>query len=144
MRGGSGDGPCRPRGHSADRQLGAAQQSKAEWPPEFVYVFITCKYRKSYIWIINFWSSYLTSLNFWIAILSPKSYYITLKTVSLFPSIVLITDFMFSALSTVSGTLLFTIGDVHSITRFFGPTFGGDPVFYQHVFCSLDIQIFTD
>jgi cytochrome c oxidase subunit 1 len=34
----------------------------------------------------------------------------------------------------LSGTLLLILGDLHSNTLFFDPIFGGDPIFYQHLF----------
>jgi len=37
-------------------------------------------------------------------------------------------------LPVLSGALLMVIADLHSNTLFFDPVFGGDPVFYQHLF----------
>ena len=34
----------------------------------------------------------------------------------------------------LSGTLILILGDLHSNTLFFDPIFGGDPIFYQHLF----------
>ena len=80
-------------------------------------------------------SSCLTSLNFWTTILNLRSYYLILKTIPLFPFSFLITAFMLLlALPILSGTLLLMLGDLHSNTLFFDPIFGGDPIFYQHLF----------
>ena len=80
-------------------------------------------------------SSCLTSLNFWITILNLRSYYLTLKTIPLFPWAFLITAFMLLlTLPILSGTLILILGDLHSNTLFFDPIFGGDPIFYQHLF----------
>ena len=80
-------------------------------------------------------SSCLTSLNFWITILNLRLYYLTLKTIPLFPWAFLITAFMLLlTLPILSGTLLLILGDLHSNTLFFDPIFGGDPIFYQHLF----------
>merc|ERR1712054_332578 len=84
-------------------------------------------------------SSVLTSVNFWITILNLRSYCLTLKTMPLFPWALLITAgmllFTLPVFSQgVSGALLMVIADLHSNTLFFDPIFGGDPVFYQHLF----------
>merc|ERR1712093_865927 len=80
-------------------------------------------------------SSCLTSLNFWTTILNLRSYYLTLKTMPLFPWAILITGGMLLlTLPVLSGALLMVIADLHSNTLFFDPVFGGDPVFYQHLF----------
>merc|ERR1711861_95821 len=68
-------------------------------------------------------SSCLTSVNFWVTILNLRSYCLTLKTMPLFPWALFL-----------SGALLMVIADLHSNTLFFDPVFGGDPVFYQHLF----------
>ena len=34
----------------------------------------------------------------------------------------------------LSGTLLLILGDLHSDTLLLDPIFGGDPIFYQHLF----------
>merc|ERR1712084_215469 len=80
-------------------------------------------------------SSCLTSLNFWTTILNLRSYYLTLKTMPLFPWALLITAAMLLlTLPVLSGALLMVLADLHSNTLFFDPVFGGDPVFYQHLF----------
>merc|ERR1712093_786165 len=80
-------------------------------------------------------SSVLTSANFWVTILNLRSYCLTLKTMPLFPWALLITAAMLLfTLPVLSGALLMVIADLHSNTLFFDPVFGGDPVFYQHLF----------
>merc|ERR1712087_185213 len=80
-------------------------------------------------------SSSLTSVNFWITILNLRSFSFTLKTMPLFPWALLITAAMLLlTLPVLSGALLMVLADLHSNTLFFDPIFGGDPVFYQHLF----------
>merc|ERR1712144_25782 len=80
-------------------------------------------------------SSCLTSINFFITILNLRSYCLTLKTMPLFPWSLLITGGMLLlTLPILSGALLMVLADLHSNSLFFDPVFGGDPVFYQHLF----------
>ncbi len=80
-------------------------------------------------------SSCLTSLNFWITILNLRSYYLTLKTMPLFPwSLFITASMLLLTLPILSGSLLLILSDLHSNTLFFDPIFGGDPIFYQHLF----------
>merc|ERR1711870_140381 len=80
-------------------------------------------------------SSCLTSLNFWVTILNLRSYCLTLKTMPLSPWALLITAAMLLlTLPILSGALLMVMADLHSNTLLFDPVFGGDPVFYQHLF----------
>ena len=80
-------------------------------------------------------SSCLTSLNFLITILNLRSYYLTLKTMPLFPWALLITaGMLLLTLPILSGGLLMVLSDLQSNTLFFDPIFGGDPIFYQHLF----------
>merc|ERR1712232_696642 len=80
-------------------------------------------------------SSSLTSLNFWTTILNLRSYCLTLKTMPLFPWALLITaGMLLLTLPILSGGLLMVLADLHSNTLFFDPIFGGDPIFYQHLF----------
>merc|ERR1712054_13174 len=79
-------------------------------------------------------SSCLTSLNFWVTILNLRSYCLTLKTMPLFPWALLITAAMLLLTLPVLSGALMVIADLHSNTLFFDPVFGGDPVFYQHLF----------
>merc|ERR1711976_212919 len=80
-------------------------------------------------------SSCLTSINFFITILNLRSYYLTLKTMPLFPWSLLITAAMLLlTLPILSGALLMVLADLHSNSLFFDPIFGGDPIFYQHLF----------
>merc|ERR1711934_799550 len=80
-------------------------------------------------------SSCLTSLNFYVTILNLRSYSLTLKTLPLFPWSLLITAAMLLlVLPVLSGALLMVFADLHANTLFFDPIFGGDPIFYQHLF----------
>merc|ERR1712093_868025 len=80
-------------------------------------------------------SSCLTSVSFLVTILNLRSYCLTLKTMPLFPWALLLTAAMLLlTLPVLSGALLMVIADLHSNTLFFDPIFGGDPVFYQHLF----------
>merc|ERR1712117_241302 len=80
-------------------------------------------------------SSCLTSLNFWTTILNLRSYYLTLKTMPLFLWALLITaGMLLLTLPILSGALLMVLADLHSNTLFFDTIFGGDPIFYQHLF----------
>ena len=85
--------------------------------------------------IISGISSCLTSLNFWTTIHFLRSYYLILSSMPLFGWAFLITAFMLLlTLPILSGTLLLILGDLHSNTLIFDPIFGGDPIFYQHLF----------
>eukprot|EP00415_Alexandrium_ostenfeldii_P000124 UN0124 len=80
-------------------------------------------------------SSCLTFFNFWITILNLRFYYLTLKTMPLFPWAFLITaGMLLLTLPILSGAFLMVLADFHFNTLFFDPIFGGDPVFYQHLF----------
>ena len=73
--------------------------------------------------------------NFWTTILNLRSYSLTLKTMPLFPWALLITGGMLLlTLPILSGALLMVLADLHSNTLLFDPIFGGDPIFYQHLF----------
>ena len=59
----------------------------------------------------------------------------TLKTMPLFPWALLITGGMLLlTLPILTGALLMVLADLHSNTLLFDPIFGGDPIFYQHLF----------
>ena len=80
-------------------------------------------------------SSCLTSINFFITIINLKSYYINLKTMSLFSLSLFITGGMLLlTLPILSGALLMILADLHSNSLFYDAIFGGDPIFYQHLF----------
>merc|ERR1712032_1595697 len=80
-------------------------------------------------------SSCLTSLNFWTTILNLRSYYLTLKTMPLFLWALLITaGMLLLTLPILSGALLMVLADLHCITHYLIFIFGGDPIFYQHLF----------
>merc|ERR1711862_188752 len=56
-------------------------------------------------------------------------------TMPLFPWALLLTGGMLLlTLPILTGALLMVLADLHSNTLFFDPIFGGDPVFYQHLF----------
>ena len=53
----------------------------------------------------------------------------------LFPYSLFITaSMLLLTLPILSGALLLILSDLHSNTLFFDPIFGGDPIFYQHLF----------
>ena len=80
-------------------------------------------------------SSCLTSLNFWITINNLRSYYLTLKTMPLLSwSLFITASMLLLTLPILSGALFLILSDLHSNTLFFDPIFGGDPIFYQHLF----------
>ena len=57
----------------------------------------------------------------------------------LFPYSLFITaSMLLLTLPILSGALLLILSDLHSNTLFFDPIFGGDPIFYQHLFCNLE------
>merc|ERR1712244_158732 len=70
-----------------------------------------------------------------MGILNLRSYCLTLKTMPLFLWALLITGGMLLLiLPVLTGALLMVLADLHSNTLFFDPVFGGDPIFYQHLF----------
>merc|ERR1711982_296405 len=70
-----------------------------------------------------------------VTIQNLRSYSLTLKTMPLFPWALLMTAAMLlMGLPILTGALLMVLADLHSNTLFFDPIFGGDPVFYQHLF----------
>ena len=95
--------------------------------------FITFKYRKSYIWIINLWYIFMSYISQLLDNNSKSE--ILLSDIKDYPIIslaFLITAFMLLlTLPILSGTPLLILGD---LTLFFDPIFGGDPTFYQHLF----------
>merc|ERR1712166_132018 len=80
-------------------------------------------------------SSCLTSINFFTTIINMRSYSMTLNTMPLLPWAIFITGVMLIlTLPVLSGALIMLLADLHYNTVFFDPIFGGDPVFYQHLF----------
>ena len=64
-----------------------------------------------------------------------RSYYLTLKTIPLFSWALLITaGMLLLTLPILTGALVMVLADLHSNTLMFDPIFGGDPIFYQHLF----------
>ena len=80
-------------------------------------------------------SSCLTSLNFWMTILNLRSYSLSLSSMSLFSwSLFITASMLLLTLPILSGALILILSDLHSNSLFFDPIFGGDPIFYQHLF----------
>jgi heme/copper-type cytochrome/quinol oxidase subunit 1 len=49
-------------------------------------------------------------------------------------SVVITASMLLLVLPILTGALIMLIADLHYNTVFFDPLFGGDPVFYQHLF----------
>merc|ERR1712065_131420 len=85
--------------------------------------------------LISGLSSCLTSINFWVTIWNLRLPSLTLKTMPLFPwAIALTAAMLLLTLPVLTGALVMVLSDLQSNTLFFDPTFGGDPVLYQHLF----------
>ena len=80
-------------------------------------------------------SSTLTSLNFFVTIQNMRCYGMTLSNMSVYVwSIIITASMLLLVLPILTGALIMLIADLHYNTVFFDPLFGGDPVFYQHLF----------
>jgi cytochrome c oxidase subunit 1 len=80
-------------------------------------------------------SSTLTSFNFLITVIYMKSYGITLSSMSVYVwSINIATSMLLLVLPLLTGALIMLISDIHFNTSIFDSLFGGDSVFYQHLF----------
>ena len=80
-------------------------------------------------------SSTLTSLNFIVTTMNMRCYGMTLSSIPVYVWSIGIAAFMLLlVLPILSGSLLMLIWDLHYNTVFFDPLFGGDPVFFQHLF----------
>jgi len=80
-------------------------------------------------------SSSLTSINFFSTIQNMRCYGMTLSNILVNAWSVMITaSMLLLVLPVLSGSLLMLIADLHYNTVFFDTLFGGDPVFYQHLF----------
>jgi heme/copper-type cytochrome/quinol oxidase subunit 1 len=80
-------------------------------------------------------SSTLTSLNFLVTVHIMKPYGMSLSTMSVYVwSIVITASMLLLVLPILTGALIMLHLDLHYNTIFFDPLFGGDPVFYQHLF----------
>jgi len=80
-------------------------------------------------------SSTLTSFNFFITYVYMTSNGMILSTLSVFIwSINITTSMLLFVLPILSGALTMLISDIHYNTSIFDSLFGGDPVFYQHLF----------
>jgi cytochrome c oxidase subunit 1 len=80
-------------------------------------------------------SSSLTSVNFFVSVLIMKPSGLCLCSMSVYNWSILITSLMLLAvLPILSGALIMLHCDIHYNTIFFDALFGGDPIFYQHLF----------
>jgi cytochrome c oxidase subunit 1 len=80
-------------------------------------------------------SSTLTSLNFFVTIQNMKCFGMILSNMPVYAwSIGITVNLLLLVLPILSGSLIMLLADLHYNTVFFDPLFGGDPVFYQHLF----------
>ena len=80
-------------------------------------------------------SSTLTSLNFIVTLLLMKPYCSTLSNLSVYLwSLNIVGSLLILVLPILTGALLMLISDLHHNTMFYDPLYGGDPIFYQHLF----------
>merc|ERR1712224_71093 len=80
-------------------------------------------------------SSTLTSLNFLITILNMRVYGMTLSNMVVYVwSVGITASMLLLVLPILTGVLIMLLSDLHNNTIFFDSLFGGDPVFYQHLF----------
>jgi cytochrome c oxidase subunit 1 len=80
-------------------------------------------------------SSTLTSFNFFVTFVYMKSYGMTLSSMSVYVwSINITTSMLLLVLPVLTGALTMLTSDIHFNTSIFDSLFGGDPVFYQHLF----------
>merc|ERR1711862_18112 len=80
-------------------------------------------------------SSSLTSLNFFVTLQNMRCYGMTLSNMSVYAwSVGITASMLLLVLPVLTGALIMLIADLHYNTVFFDPLFGGDPVFYQHLF----------
>jgi heme/copper-type cytochrome/quinol oxidase subunit 1 len=80
-------------------------------------------------------STSLTSLNFIVTIQNMRCYGMTLSNMSVYAwSVIITASMLILVLPVLTGTLIMLISDIHYNTVLFDPCFGGDPVFYQHLF----------
>ena len=80
-------------------------------------------------------SSSLTSLNFFAVVQNMRCYGMTLSSVPVYAWSVWITaSMLLLVLPVLAGVLVMLVADLHYNTVLFDAGFGGDPVFYQHLF----------
>jgi len=80
-------------------------------------------------------STSLTSINFIVTLHIWKSNIIPLSNMDIYLwSLVLIGYMLLIVLPIFTGSLLMILCDIHYNTIFFDPLYGGDPIFYQHIF----------
>ena len=96
-------------------------------PSSILYIILTL--------LISGISSYFTSLNFIIIIINIKIYSLSLSLLSLFSYSLFITSYLLLlTLPILSSSLILLISDLYFNSFIFDPIFGGDPIFYQHLF----------
>lgn len=80
-------------------------------------------------------SSTLTSLNFYVTTFTYRCLGQTIASVDLYLySMTTLSALLLLSLPILTGGLVMVITDLNLNTVFFSPLFGGDPVFYQHLF----------
>jgi cytochrome c oxidase subunit 1 len=80
-------------------------------------------------------STSLTSINFIVTLHIWKPTIIPLSNMDIYLwSLVLIGYMLIIVLPILTGSLLMILCDLHYNTIFFDPLYGGDPIFYQHIF----------
>jgi len=80
-------------------------------------------------------STSLTSINFIVTLSLWKSIVIPLYFMDIYVwSLVLVGYLVIVVMPILAGSVFMILNDIHYNTIFFDPLYGGDPVFYQHIF----------
>jgi heme/copper-type cytochrome/quinol oxidase subunit 1 len=88
-----------------------------------------------YSLILSGISTSLTSINFIVSIHTWKILLIPISNVNMYLwSIIVIGYILLIVIPILGGILLLLLCDIHYNTIFFDPLYGGDPIFYQHMF----------
>ena len=88
-----------------------------------------------YSLLLSGMSTSLTSINFIVTLHIWKPTIIPLSNMDIYIwSLVLIGYMLIIVLPILTGSLLMILCDLHYNTIFFDPLYGGDPIFYQHIF----------